>query len=203
MAVKSKGTHPGTELARQAFLYQGVTEIKDLAELSGKAECTIRGHMEKWVAEREETLKNANPLVPINLLSVPDEVLEAHKADLSFIRQRLDETKREITQLDSIIANLEKIVNQISSNFGDSSETDKLLRLFDKYLRLSMNKKSLDKHFMDLKSMWDSKSGVDSLKNIQESTAKAVSLANAKSAPSEQETVKENVVNDGVFRKRI
>lgn len=197
---KKPHTKPATEAARQLFLYgEGdgvrVLEVKDLIAKTGLSRQTIQNHLPKWQQEVGEVLQSTSKLASPNSLSLSSETLEAHKADIAFIRKQLDESKSEIERLPVIISDLEGLVQQ----FVDDS--DKAIVLLDRYLRTSMNKKSLTKRFVELKLLWDSKSGVDSLKNIQEATAKAVSIASAKSEPSEQQ---EGVVpvSGGVFSKR-
>lgn len=200
---RTKGRKSATEAARLLYLYgEGdgvrILDVKELSAKSGVHEVTIRGCVKEWQNELEETLRSSSKLGPANSLSVPSETMEAHRSDVDFIRQRLDKAKSELSALPSIVADLRSLIESIH---GDEDKIDTLIQLFDRYLRLSMNEKSLTKLFMDLKALWDAKSGVDSLKNIQEATAKAVSIAASKqSEPSPQQ---EGVVPvGGVFSKR-
>lgn len=194
---KRKGTKPATEVARQLFLYgEGdgirILDNRTLAEKSGLHPETLRKWLPKWTEEFEEKLKGTSKIGSVNALSLPDEVFEHHKADNEFIRKRLDKAKFELEQLPQIIENLSLIVTQAST---DPEKIDIMMAMLDKYIRFSMNEKSLTKLFMDLKNLWDSKVGLDSLKAIQESVAKA----QAKSATAEDKPV-EAKPEVGVFK---
>jgi len=201
--TKPKGTRVTTEYARQLFLYgEGdgvrVIDVKELIKRSGVCENTIRNRMPEWQKELEDSLRSSSKLGLATTLSVPDEVMTFHHADNEFIRTRLDKTKSELTALPSIIADLRSIISEFVS---DPDKYDEALTVFNQYIRLSMNEKSLTKLFIDLKKLWDEKVGLDSLKAIQEATGKAQALASAKTEPSPNpgEAVQ---VAGGVFRRR-
>lgn len=198
-----KKAKPATAAARQMFIYgEGdgvrVLEVKELAEKAGVSEQTIREHLPHWQDEVEENLRKDSKLGSTTTLSLPDETLEKHKLDTEFIRKRLDEVSAEIEALTPIISNLERIVDQISQI---SEDGDKVIALFDRYLRLCMNRKSLIKLFTDLKRLWDEKVGLDSLKAVQEAVAKSVGVAQAKSSEPSVETNAVKVVH-GVFKMK-
>lgn len=195
-----KGFKPGVELARQAFVYglngEFITSTPELAKLGNVSEATIWKYTKQWQSEREELLARSSKVGVSGPLSVPNEVIDAHKDDILYIRQRLDKTKSELSALPDFIQDLRKMIADCA---GEPDQIDKMMQLLDRYLRLCANEKSLTKLFMDLKQLWDAKSGVDSLKNIQEATAKAVSIASAKSDPGESKA-DEPKASGGVFR---
>lgn len=187
----------GVELARQAFIYQGITDTGELAKAGNVSKNTIWNHINAWKDEREQMLAKQSGIGLQTSLSVPSETLEKHKEDINFIRKRLDKSKSDLDNLPEIVSDLREIVKQFAS---DPDKLDDALHLLDKFLRISANEKAQTKLFMDLKTLWDAKSGVDSLKNIQEAAGKAVAVASAKSG---DEPVKEEIVSvGGVFGKR-
>lgn len=203
--TKRNAENVSTAAAKQMFMYGcgdgvRVLEISELVKLSGVSRTTLGKHMPKWQAEFEETLRNTTKLASPNILSLPNETLEKHKVQTEFILARMEEVMAEIEGLGPIISNLERIVDQIAQISEDS---DKVISLFDRYLRLCMNRKSLIKLFTDLKRLWDEKVGLDSLKAIQEATGKAASVAALKAGdPSPQNPEGIQVVANGVFRRR-
>jgi hypothetical protein len=202
---KGKLKDPATEAARQLFLYGSgdgvrILEISELSKATGASIHTIRNWMPEWLLEMEDSLKSTSKLASPTSLSVPDEVLEDHKSDLAFFRANLDILKKEHDSLDMV---LDQMYQFSSDVVRDEDKLDQFIAIFDRYCRMCMNRKNLMSQIVKIKELWDSKIGVDSLKNIQEATAKAVSVANAKSEPSPTQDVKENVVNGGVFRKRL
>lgn len=198
---KKKGTKPATEAARALFLYgEGdgvrILSIKELVAKTGLNRQTIQNHLPKWQAEADEMLRATTKLGSPNSLSVPSETLDSHREDISYLRQRLDKAKAELSALPDMIQDLRRLIDSCAA---DSDQIETMIQLFDRYIRLSMNEKSLTKLFMDLKTMWDAKSGVDSLKNIQEATAKSASIAALKNEPSPDQG-SSNPGGAGVFR---
>lgn len=198
--VKRKAS---TEAARQMFLYgEGdgvrIVDVQELAKKTGASDQTIRMRIPEWQAELENILVGTSKLGSPNILSLPNETLEKHREDVEFFRARLDKAKTELTALPSIISELKDLVHQFAS---DESKFDEALALMDRTLRLWANEKSLTKLVIDLKTIHDSKCGLDSLKSIQEATAKSASIAALKATPEE---VKENgvvPVGSGVFQR--
>lgn len=194
-----------TESAKRMWLYgEGdgirILDIQELVKKSGVCRSTIQNHMPKWKEELDTILKASSKLASPNILSLPNETLEKHKEDIDFIRGRLDKAKSELTALPSIISDLRDLVSQFIS---DEDKYDQAITLLDRYLRMSMNEKSLTKLFIDLKNVHDQKCGIDSLKAIQEATGKAASVAALKAEnPSPQNPEGIQVVANGVFKRR-
>ena len=203
--TKRNAENVSTAAAKQMFMYGcgdgvRVLEVSELVKLSGVSRTTLGKHMPKWQAEFEETLRNTTKIASPNILSLPNETLEKHKEDIDFIRGRLDKAKSELTALPSIISDLRDLVSQFIS---DEDKYDQAITLLDRYLRMSMNEKSLTKLFIDLKNVHDQKCGIDSLKAIQEATGKAASVAALKNEnPSPEISTSTQVVANGVFRRR-
>lgn len=194
-----------TEAARQMYLYgEGdgirVIDVMELSKLSGASDQTIRMRLPEWQAELEVLLAKSSKLASPNnlsIISLPEETLEGHRDDIIFFRGRLDKCKAELTALPSIISELKEITRQFAS---DPDTFDQAIALLDRTLRLWANEKSLTKLVIDLKNIHDQKCGLDSLKSIQESTSKAIALAQAKEpSPQEQGMVP---VASGVFKRR-
>lgn len=203
--AKPKAPDSKTLAARQMFLYgEGdgvrITSIPELSAKSGVTQLTLRKWLPTWNEELEETLRKTTKLASPTILSLSHEILEDHKADISFFRTNLDILKAEHDSLDTALDEM----LQFCRNFeGDEAKFDQFIKIFDRYCRLSMNKKGLMSQIMKIKELWDSKSGVDSLKSVQEATAKAISVASAKSAPDEDGSDAPRVVSGDVFRKRL
>ena len=197
--MKRNAIKTSTAMARQFFLYgdgdgKRIVDTTELCKITGTSRPTLSKYLPAWEKEAEEMLRSTTKLGSPNILSLPQETLEKHKEDVDFIRLRLEKTKSELTQLPSIIAELKEFVWSLD-------DKDAAIQLFDRYLRLSMNEKSLTKHFVDLKRLWDEKVGLDSLKAIQEATGKAVSIAASKNTANEGEAGVVPVEN-GVFQRR-
>lgn len=197
------GVKPAVEVARLLFLHgagdgRRVLEVKELSDQTGLHPNTIRRWIPDWEKENSQIVTADSKLGSANVLSLPNEVVEKHKQQTEFILKRMEEVMQEIETLGETIAKLESLVDTIAQQ---ADKPDTVIALFDRYLRLCMNRKSLIKLFTDLKRLWDEKVGLDSLKNIQEATAKAVSIASAKSETPSDET---GVVpaSGGVFSKR-
>lgn len=200
-----KKRKPSTEAARQLFLYgdgsgRRFTVVKELAEESGVHENTIRRNLPDWEAQYESMVASGSKLGMTNTLSISNEVLEDHSKDLCFFRRNLTTLQAEHDAFDSIIAKLEVIVENLSLQSEDSEAA---IALFDKYLRVSMNKRNLMNQIIALKKIYDEKCGLDTIKSVQEATMKAQSLSSLRTEnPSPNEQTQTQVVANGVFRKR-
>lgn len=189
-----------TEAAKQMFLHgEGdgvrVVEIPELARKSGCSQSILRMRLPEWQAEYEAIIKQSSKLSAVgtqNVLSLPSEVFEHHNGDLSFIRERLDKLKAELTALPSMISDLRTMISEFAA---DPEKIDEALTLLDKYLRTSANEKRLLGMFSDIKKLWDSKVGLDSIKSIAEAHAKAMKPTEKAEEPSPE------AGNVSVFRR--
>lgn len=182
-SVRRPAKKPGVEIARQAFIYQGVTDTAELAQAGGISKNTVWNHIETWKEEREQMLAKQSGLGVAIELSVDPKNYDINTKDVEFIRKRMDELQIEVESHGPIIDKLEQLLESVNE-FQD--KPDIALGLFDKYLRLCMNKKSLIKHFLDLKTVWNKEVGIDAMRSVAEATSKAVSIASAKQDPSPQ-----------------
>lgn len=186
---KNKNRNPETIAARQLFLYgEGdgvrVLDLKELSQKSGAAVSTLRLRLPEWEAEYEEIVKSSSKLANAgspSILSLPQEVFEHHNGDLSFIRERLDKLKAELTALPSMISDLRTMISDFAA---DPEKIDEAMTLLEKYLRTSANEKRLLGMFSDVKKLWDSKVGLDSIKSIAEAHAKALKPTEKADEPS-------------------
>lgn len=195
--ARAKGTKAATEAARMMFLYgEGdgvrILDVQELAKRSGVHHMTIRTRMPEWQKELEEKLKSTSKLGSVGELSVAPEIYEKNSKDVSFIRARMDEIMTEVEDLGPITLKLEDLVGQFT---GEGKEFDKALVLLDKYLRFCMNRKSLMKLFTELKTSWNHEVGLDAIKAIQISHAKALKPTEKPEDPSPE------AGNVSVFRR--
>lgn len=176
---------PGVHMARQAFLYgdstgNPVTNVARLAEIAECHENTIRAHLPKWVVEREEIVAGGNEAGLS--LHLSKETLARHKSDLEFIRAKLDETQLEIERLPLITEQLEGWLAAFRED-----DADKAVRMFNSYIRTSLNKKALITLFQSLHRQWTQYAGIDSLTVVAEAREKAMSVGRAKIALKAEE----------------
>jgi len=175
MAVKSE-----TQIARQLFLYgagdgKRVISVRALCEATGLHEQTIGKHMPKWVKEAEEILMNSNEG---GLgLALSKKTLDAHNADMDFLRNEINSIKWEMENLNDSIAALENICENFSLN---SDNGDAALRIFENYLRASMNKSSLRGQFLGAEKRWVELSGVVAMSEVQITREKTLAQGRAK-----------------------
>ena len=171
---------PETRYAKQLWLYgagdgQPIKNIPKLAEVSGVHEVTLRKYLPEWEKEAEEILANTSEMgLAIKLSS---DVLNENEKDLAFIRDKMNALRWEIDHLDECIATLENICENFSLN---SDNGDKALRIFEDYLRGSMNRKSLLTLFLALKKEWDAKSAIDGFREAALTREKEIAKGKAK-----------------------
>lgn len=192
-----------TRYAKQLFLYgtgdgSPVRNVVKLAELSGVHEQTIRVHLAEWEKEAEEIIAGSSDYGLAVKLS--KETLEENEKDLAFIRDKMNSIRWEIDNLDDCIASLENICENFSLN---SDNGDKALRIFEDYLRSSMNRRSLLTLFLTLKKEWDTKSAVDGMRDIvltrEKEVAKGQAKLEIKRRENEPKGAGERQVGGGVF----
>jgi transcription initiation factor TFIIIB Brf1 subunit/transcription initiation factor TFIIB len=201
---KDYGKRPGVVAARLAYLYgvgdgKPVVSTKRLAEIGECTEKTILRHIPEWHKEKEELIVNA-PETELGL-RLSKETLDAHKKDLAFLRSDLNSIKWEMSNLDNSIAKLEGICENFSLN---SDNGDDALKLFDRYLRASLNKSSLRSQFLAAQKRWVELSGVEAVGDVQVTAAKALATGQVKLALKREETEtgpKEAVAATGIFAR--
>lgn len=176
---KDYGKRPGIVAARLAYLYgvgdgKPVTTTKRLAEIGECTEKTILRHIPEWHKEKEELIVN-HPETSLGL-SLSAKELADHKADQLFIRDKMNSVKWEVEQIDDCIEKLEGICENFSLNTDNGEHA---IRLFENYLRASMNRKSLLGTFLALKKEWDCKMGIDDLRDAAAIHSKTISKGKA------------------------
>ena len=168
----------GLKAARLAFLYgegdgKPVVNVQRLCEISGCREQAVRRHVHTWLREKEDLVsKGSQTSLALHLSA---ETLQLHKSDVSALRLELDSCKNEMRNLTPIIETIGGLIEHLTED-----DRENALALFDRYLRASLNKTNVTKRFLALQSQWTKLSGVDSLMTIQETGAKALTLARAK-----------------------
>lgn len=204
---------PGIAKARIAYLYgvngnAPIVHAKELAVIAGTNAATISRHVQKWRIEAEnialESIKS-NIEKPLSVgsssvLSVGIETIDASKKDIDFLRNQLDEIAAEIVNIDKTCYKLEQLLEKF-----DLDDKDFLVKGFDFYLRASLNKQNLRKQWLSHNARWTVISGVDSVTDIQVTSAKTIAVIQAKAQLGEgDKTDAENEDSVGVgFKRRI
>ena len=196
-----------TRNARQLFLYgdgsgKPIRGVKALVAATGLHENTICKWIPIWSAEAEEIVANTSEKGLA--LHLSKETLDQHKKDMIFLRDDVNSIKFEMDNLDNCIEKLEKICENFSLN---SDNGDEAIKLFDRYLRASLNKSSLRSQFLAAEKRWVELSGILDLKDIQVTQEKALAQGRAKQklkAEADQD-VPRNVVStmNTVFARNL
>ncbi len=171
---------PEVATARQLFLYgagdgKRIVGTQALVEATGVHEQTIRKHLPKWLKEAEELLSNTSELgVSLSLSAIE---IESHQADMSHLRQDIDSIKFEMNSLDDVIEKLAGICEKFSLN---TENGDAALKIFDSYLRASLNKSHLRGQFLSAEKRWIELSNISALKDITVTKEKTLAVGRAK-----------------------
>jgi septation ring formation regulator EzrA len=155
----------GVEAARQAYLYgvgYGGVPLRDRVELQRLAsvrDSAFSVHLRKWESESEElALKKQDSAFGI---SVKPETAEKHGEDVFFLRQKLDEIKDEVDNLDQNQADIWDFIQEIrDTSLASSEQIDSLVNLVDRYLKKSLNRQNLLGLFLSLQKRWQDSSGM-------------------------------------------
>jgi len=177
--MAEKVTKAETRHARQLFLYgngdgRRITAAVALAEAAGLHVETVRRHLTAWEAEYEQIL--AGTSTGGLGLSLSKKQVEQHTKDMAFLRDQIAQVTWECDNLDSLVANLEGLVEK----FAGTDESDKAVVLLDRYLRSSLNKQNLRGQFLQLQRQWTKLSGVESLMDISLTREKTLATGKAK-----------------------
>lgn len=171
---------PEVATARQLFLYgagdgKRIVGTQALVEATGVHEQTIRKHLPKWLKEAEELLSNTSELgVSLSLSAIE---IESHQADMSHLRHDIDSIKFEMNSLDDVIEKLAGICEKFSLN---TENGDAALKIFDSYLRASLNKSHLRGQFLAAEKRWIELSNISALKDITITKEKTLAVGRAK-----------------------
>lgn len=202
---KQKGLKPAVEVARQAFLYgQGdgkqVSDTRKLAELSGLHTQTILKHMPGWLKEREEIISNSSDFALG--LSLSKEVQSDRDKRMTFLSDQIKQIMWEMDNLDNVIEKLESICGNFSLN---TENGDDAIKLFDRYLRASLNKANLRSQFLALHKQWADFSGVLDVKDISVVRAREIAKGQGKmqlkKLEAEENQGPKNITRTGVFAR--
>ena len=169
-----------TEIARQLFLYgagdgKRILSVNGLIKATGLSVDTINRHMPKWKKESEEMLSGSSDCGLALRLS--KETLNDHNLDMIHLRSDINSIKFEMENLDNMIEKLQNICENFSLN---SENGDDAIKLFDRYLRASLNKMSLRGQFLAAEKRWVELSGIVALTDIQITKEKALATGRAK-----------------------
>lgn len=158
---------PGLAMARLAYLYgvgnEGIP-LRKVERLLEIAQChgdTLRKKMSQWDQEMEEIAKTmaTNPLS----FGLSEDVIEAHRADVEFLRNQMDSLKSEHDSLHEITANLEDLLERLTfARDFPATDAEKAFKLLDRYLATSANRKNLLSLFMATQKRWMESGGVQS-----------------------------------------
>lgn len=205
MANGEKRRRPGIDAARQAYLYgQGdgkpVVSTQKLAEIADCTDKTILKWIPEWKQEKEEILLNS-PSTTLGLM-LSEKDLAAHKSDMEFLRSNINQIKWEMDNLDNIIEKFEEICGNFSLN---SENGDDAIKLFDRYLRASLNKSSLRAQFLAAQKQFFAMSGVGDLKDIEAVRAREIAKGKGKmdlkKLEAEENQGPKNITRTGVFAR--
>lgn len=201
----AKGVKPEVASARQLFLYgagdgKRIISTKELCRRTGIHESTVWRNMPAWEKEAEELLANTSESALALSLSAKD--LQEHKADMEFLRSNINQIKWEMDNLDNIIEKFEEICGNFSLN---SENGDDAIKLFDRYLRASLNKSSLRAQFLAAQKQFFAMSGVGDLKDIEAVRAREIAKGKGKldlkKLEAEENQGPKNITRTGVFAR--
>lgn len=196
---------PNVSATRQLFLYgngdgKRILSIPALQKLTGCHPDTIRKHLPAWEKEAEKILINSND--SCLAFSLSEESLAAHESDMIFLRDNISQIKWEMDNLDNVIEKLETICGNFSLN---TENGDDAIKLFDRYLRASLNKANLRGQFLAAQKQWTSLSGIVDLKDIQvvrqREIAKGKGKMDLKKLEAEENQGPKNITRTGVFAR--
>lgn len=96
---------------------------------------------------------------------------------MAFLRDDINSIKWEIDNLNVVIAKFEDILDKFSFNTDNGDEA---IKLFDRYLRASLNKSNLRSQFLAAEKRWVDLSGVAAMGEVQLTAAKTKAQGLAK-----------------------
>lgn len=155
----------GLAAARLAFLFGAgndgvpVTERKRLQGLARVGDRAFLKHLRRWQDEAEKMAEQSrnNPLG----FSVVSHEIEAHKADVSFLRSQADELKRLISGLGELENTLFDLIDRFTGDLGfDSGEKDKALSLLARFFETTATKGKLQAQFLAYHKRWQESTAI-------------------------------------------
>lgn len=140
---------------------------------------TLDKHLAVW-DEEMEAIARSQPENQFGLV-LREDVMNAHAADVDFLRREMDRTKDEIDNVDEIQLKLDTLLERIadSCELGPDSQ-DSVSRLLENYFKHSLNRKSLLTLFLALEKQWQHASAVSSTISAYETSLKERARRQAK-----------------------
>jgi hypothetical protein len=121
---------------------------------------------------------------------------------MTFLSDQIKQIMWEMDNLDNVIEKLETICGNFSLN---TENGDDAIKLFDRYLRASLNKANLRSQFLALHKQWADFSGVLDVKDISvvraREVAKGLGKVDLKKLEAEAQETPRNVGRTGVFAR--
>lgn len=188
MAGGAKNTDLRLAEARRAYLYgQGedgkpIRSRKILMGISGVTRQTIDRHIKKWNAELDEFMKSsASEQLGICLREAD---LEAHAADIDWLRRTADNLKTEADNIEDRAERLDELVDSLidQMDFGPE-DAAKLTGLLRQYLEHSEQRKKLISLFLQTQKRWQDSSAITSTISAFETFQKEMMRRRAKQEP--------------------
>jgi len=206
---KTKGARPNVTAARLDYLH-GLNgnppnrTVKGLCEVHGMHVNTLKKWLPTWERELENIVvssvsrDNEKPLSSDAFkLALTSEVNEKNSARIAFIDKELDSLQFELENIEPAIRELSSFLHKF-----EDGEKDYALRIFENYLRASLNKQNLRKQFMAMHSQWTKVCGIDSIVSIQETGAKVIASLTAKASMGDSDKTGTETNEVGIGFKR-
>lgn len=170
------GQKAGVEIARQIFLYgngdgKNVSSAEKLAELSGLHVKTIYKHLPGWVREREEIVSKAD--TSALGISLSSETIAANKRFNKVLEDQTNQLAWELDKLSDIAADLREWARE-------TSDEERAMKLLETYLRTVGAKSTVRSQFLAYQKSWANALGVEGMKDVSLTAAKALATGKAK-----------------------
>jgi len=178
--------------------------IKGLCEAHNTSAKTVRKWIKEWDKDLLTIATNRPDRVSENTLSgnafklaLTSEVNEKNSARIAILDKELDSLAFELENCEPAIRELSSFLHKF-----EDGEKDYALRIFENYLRASLNKQNLRKQFMAMHSQWTKVCGIDSIVSIQETGAKVIASLTAKASMGDSDKTDAETESVGIGFKR-